>query len=837
MQIVLQSLGDRLFKLQQGPHSKFTTIRSWFCGWFGFFLKIFHGNNVVLCRQNVADFVTPLKKRRLAPEFLPSMYSAAQAILLMSSEPSGPTTPPVTSELSATSTVSTPAGGDAGRPPSEDGKTPCGKEEERPLMKATRLFGRKNRNGFVGSTDGKTSICDVPGSSACPAAPAAGNVATNSRLEELSMDGLSSSSSLRMLGLAGAGSVASTATRNSADSAEASECSSGSPGPLASSSSMVCVVNNDSGVEMPLVDSSGAALDADLPEAAHQRLRGSDSVSVCSSDNEASTPCVHSADSDLRAERMSRQDVLVVAESSSVSATSWSRPLQDQDGDVSESQPSEDRMEVEDEGNEASGSVSGTEELGGRSGNVCSTISQPAADCQVNSSQDCPWSGRLGAVSCSPSQAEAECNNSESLPVVDRTCDSRQVSAGSSERGGVSSALDNSLGDRERSGVSSAQDSSPVSSAIFMRDSESLASSDMECGPSSSTQALARVRDEGAEDMVCNSSDVTGSDVVHRVCEENNVDSTTQSGRVLRSAGNQCDTADSHSQAAENGESCCDSNSDEQAQPAAPGDGANVSSSGPADSQSNEAADSGLGGVSAGSSVVSSSASVSSSLFSCTHTDSALGMQVSSMLATTSSSALSTTTAEAADLPDPSPSTSSASPSVSNSLPGVDSASVDPSVLLVSSAAAAPDTDGRELDGVGTSDLSAAERNGIQCVTAEQCEASTSSAHSWRLSDDGDSPSRQVFGRLLQSHGEGDLPVSSVAAGLDAHGEGLVVNGDLAHGGLVSSFSEDSSGSSSATTPCATVSSSEAQAAPAAKRKVKESIGPAKLGGGRGGSP
>ena len=774
---------------------------------------------MVLGLHNVADFVTPLKKRRLAPEFMPSMSSAAQAMLLLGAESSVPTSP-------TTSTVSTPAAADTNRPSSEDGRQPPGKEEERRLMKATHLFGRKNRNGFVGSTNCKTSICDVPRSSASMAATASGGLATNSRLEELSMDGLSSSSSLQMFGFASAGRVASATARNSADSAEASECSPGSPGPLASSSSMVCVVNNDSGVEMPLVDSSGAALDADLPEAAHQRVRGSDSVSVCSSDNEASTPCVHSADSDLQAERGSRQNILVVAESSSVSATSWSHPLQDQDGDVSESQPSEDRIEVEDEGNEASGSVSGTEEPSSRSGNACSTVSQPTADCQVNSSQDCPWTSRLAGVSCSPSHAEAECNNSsESLPAVNRTCDSRHGSAGSSERGGVSSALDNILGDRERSGVSSAQDSFPVSSAVFMRDSESLASSDMECGPSSSTQALGRIQVEGAEDSVCNSSDVTGSDVIHRVCEENNVDSTTQSGRVLRLAANQCDTANSHLQVAENGESCCDSNSDEQAQPAVPSDGTSVSSSGPADSQCNEVADSGQGGVSASSSVVSSSASVSSSLFSCTHTDSALGMQVSSMVATTSSSGLSTT--EAADLPDPSPSTSSVSHNVSNSLPGVDSASVDPSVLLVSSAVAVPDTEGRESDSVDTSERSAVERNNVQWVAAEQCEASTSSAHSWRLSDDSDSPSRPVFCRLLQSQGEGDLPVSSVATGLDSHGEGVVVNGDVAHGGFVSSFSEDSSGSNSATNPCAAVSSSEAQAAPAAKRKVKHLIGKA----------
>ena len=801
--------------------------------------------------------MTPLKKRRLAPEFLPSMSSAAQAILLLSAEPRVHTAPPVTCDLTATSTISTPAAGDERRPPSEDEQRPPGKSEGRPLMKATRLFGRNNLNGFVGSTDSKTSICDGPvaGSSTSPAATATrGLAATDSGLEELSMDGLSSSSSLRTVGFTVAGSSAGATARSSADSAEASECSSGSPSLLASSSSMGCV-NNDSGIEMPLVDSSGAALDADLPEAVHHRMRGSDSVSVCSSDNEASTPCVRSADSDHRAQRGSRLNVAVVAESSSVSGACWLRPFQDQDGDVSESQLAEDSMEVDDEGNEASGSVSGSEEPSSRSRTVCSTLSQPAADCQVNSSQDCPWTNRLAGVSCSPSQAEAECNNSsESLPAVVRTCDSRQVSAGISverggvssalvvrtcdsrqvsagisvERGGVSSALDNSSRDRERTGVSSAQDDAPVSSVVSMRDCESLASSDMECGPSSSTQALrGHLQDEGVEDMVCNSSDVTGSDVVHRACEENNVDSTTQSGRVLSSAQNRCDAVDSRLQVVENEESCCDSNSDEQA---LPGDGAGVSSSGPADSQCNEAAESGQGGVSAGSSLVSSSASVSSSLFSFAHTYAALGSRGFGMLATTSTtsttSGLSTT--EAADLPDPSPSTSTSdsSPNVSNSFAAVDSAWVDPSVPLVSSAATTPDVEGRESDSVGTSEQPSTERHaGLQCVVAELCEASTSSTLSWRLFDDGDCSSRP----MSCSQGEGDLPMSSLAAGLDGHSDRVVVNGDSTPGGLVANFSEDSSGSSSATNPCTAVSSSEAQAAPATKRKVDIRIFPPEL--------
>ncbi|KAK7102035.1 inactive histone-lysine N-methyltransferase 2E-like isoform X2 [Littorina saxatilis] len=794
-----------------------------------------------------SDFVTPLKKRRLAPEFLPSTSSAADPAASSTSEPSATVTN--NCEVSGTyPTTSTPASAVETVPASQDRSIRLKLTETRLPMKATRLFGRRNRNGFVGSTDSKPAACDgpVPGSSSASVVrPTVEVPPSDSRLEELSMDGLSSSSSVRTA-------TSSATLRSSVDVAEVSGCSADSPGAPASSSSVMCVVNNnDSGIEMPLVDSSGAALDADLPETGHQRVRGIDSVSVCSSDNEVSIS-VHSADSDQRSDRGSAPDLGVVAESSSVSNAVGISSPQDQDQDVSESRPAE--LEMEDEGNEASGSVSDSEEPVGASDSRSHTSSQPAGDCQVNSSQDSP---RLPPPACSPFLREAECNNSpEPLHPINRACDSWQVSPGGVERGAVSSALDSAVRDRDRTGVSSAQDSADVSSVLAMRDSDSLPSSDLECGPSSSTQTLgsrrfvsedmvcnssstrslhgrrvesedmvcnssssgslpSRRQAEMAEDMVCNSSEVTGSDVVPRVCAENNVDSTTQSGRRLRPSPNQCDTvADSCEQPVESEESCCDSNSDEQAYPAFVS-GGGVSSSGPADSQCDQTPDTGhRGGAGPSNGVVSSSATVSSSQFRASHTDSC----VSSIAAIASSSVLSTTE-PGVDVAGPSQSTPGTSPSVSNS--GVDSGSLDPSAQLVTSAGAmAMGEEGRETDSVGTSEQSSSSTS----LAAEPCEASALLAERWRLSGDSDPSLQPGTSGLPQCQEEGEVSMSSAAAaGLDGEDDGVVVNGDVTPGGLVSSYSEDSSGSNSTNTinsSCTAVSSSEAQAAPAAKRKV-----------------
>ncbi|KAL8575489.1 hypothetical protein ACOMHN_013040 [Nucella lapillus] len=761
------------------------------------------------------DFVTPLKKRRVAPEFLPSTSSAALATLPVSEE-SAPCPPsPVVSVSTATSStiVSPPTDLPATR------LRMIPSQEKRPRMKGTCLFGRKNGNGLSVPSSSASSACDGPVSeSSASSGQTSARTTYDSLLDTLTRDvqvtlcpHQTGSSSL-----AGAGSLASSTVGNLADSAEAtSEGSSDSPGATASSSSAVCVIRHlEPGLEVPLVDSSDAALDTGQVRVSPRGTGSSDSVGVCSSNNEVSTVCVNSADSDCQEDRCFRRDE-VMAESSSVASSG--RPYQDQDEDISESQPFTICMEVEDEGNEASGSVSVSEELSRHTENISCAVPQPAADCQVNSSQDFLSCRRIAAGLCSPSQEEAECRlSSQPVHAQHRTEDSRLDSADASERTGVSSALDSSPVDRERSGVSSAKDITAVSSVVSMLgESESLGSSDMECGPSSSTQASHCQPMDTIEPMICNSSDVTGSSVISFACEESNVDSTTQSGYVVRVDLNQCDMADSHLQAAESEESCCDSNSDEQAEHStAARDRGSVSSSGPADSQGDDGLDSRQGGVSTSSGVLSCSTAsvssshystsrptelsttVSSSVYSSVHGESPAGSHMANMASTSTLSSV-----DNSDLAAPSQSTSQ----TVHTLPSHEANPLSTSQSCVM----------QEEDNVDTSDPTS--DSPFAAAVTEQCEASTSSTNDRRSSEDADLSSRPVSSSLQQSPPDMEMPVSS--GGLDTPEDRVLVNEDQLHLGMVSSFSEDSS-SNSCTNPSAAVSSSEAQAAPATKRKV-----------------
>ncbi|XP_076448107.1 uncharacterized protein LOC143284881 isoform X2 [Babylonia areolata] len=758
-----------------------------------------------------SDFVTPLKKRRLAPEFLPSASAAAQATPV-SEESTCHVLSPVSAEsTAASSTITSPATGDS-LPRDRVWITPS--QEKRPRMKGTCLFGRKKGNGLLVPTSSSNSACDepVPGSSGYSVVASAGSD-IDSLLDPMSCsEVLSPSCSLQTGSCASAGSSASSTVGTAADSAEGTmEGRQHSPGPSASTSLAACVIRHlEPILEVPLVDSSDAAVDTGQVRDSPQGTSNSDSLGVCSSNNEVSTACVNSADSDCQEDRCFRKDV-VMAESCSVASSGRSYALQDQDEDVSESQPLSDHVE-EDEGNEASGSVSVSEELSRHSENISCAVPQPTADCQVNSSQDLLSCSRM-AAGRSPSQEENKRRLSlQSLLVVDRTEDSHSGSADGSERAGVSSAQDSSPGERERSGVSSAKDISAVSSVVSML-GETDMSSDMECGPSSSTQASHSHPVDTLDTMVCNSSDVTGSSAISFVCEDSNVDSTTQSGCVVRVDLNQCDTADSGLQAAESEESCCDSNSDEQAEHGVGRDGGSVSSSGPADSQGDDGMDSGQGGVSTSSCAMScSTASVSSSHYSTSHTEVSLGTSVSS----------SVYSSVQVDCAPGHPvahlaSTSTLFTTDCSELSGPSQSSCQQGHTLPTSRAdhlSSQQCGGPELDGVDSSE----QASNSPFPAAEQCEASTSSSTTDRLpSEDGDTSTRPVSSSLLQTPADVDLAVSS--GGVDGGEDRVVVNGSQLHGSMVSSFSEDSSGSS-CTNPSATVSSSEAQAAPIAKRKV-----------------